>query len=107
MTIFESLQSDTLYPVPDNAIEKFCIVRGLVSSDEFDGTIAISEGYQLAQADAWYWLYTAFNVSEQQVSFSVVEADNFLYKANLIYAEYEDPNFSGQTFGFIGEDLNG
>jgi len=109
MTIKEALQSITVYPIPDNQIELVCLERELTSTDAIDKTIAESQAYQLAKADLYLWLATAFAVSEQEVSFNLSrdEKTNFLNLANAIYGEYDDPKFTGEEYGFIGDDYNG
>ena len=108
MTIAEALTQLTVYPIPALTVEKLCTVRGLVITDTFDQTVATSDAYRLAEADAYMWLYASPNgLSEQEVSFTQAEADNFLFLANKIYSELEDPAFTGSSIGYVGEDYNG
>ena len=107
MTLLESLQELTQYPIPDNTVEKYCIVRGLTSSDTFDITIAESDAYRLATADLYLWLYTSPDIREQEINFTQADRDNFLKLANLIYSDLDDPKFFGRKLGFAGENYNG
>lgn len=107
MTILDALKSVTNYPIQDNTIEKICVIRGLVSSTTLTLEIAKSEAYELAEADIYLFLYTAPSVSEQEVSFNMQDRNSFLSLANKIYSKYGDANFSGNSFGFIGENFNG
>lgn len=106
MTILEALQSATNYPVPVNAIERFCLDRALTSSTTFTAGISQSQGFQLALADVYFWMYGAPSISEQNISLSVVQRENYLNMANKIYGQYDDPKFSGSKYGFVGEDWN-
>ena len=87
MTIAESLLSLNTYPIPANTIEKYCIERGLVTTDDFTLVVSQSDAYRLATADVYLWLYTAPDLKEQQISFNVEERENFLEMANSIYDE--------------------
>lgn len=107
MTILEALQSVTNYPVPVNAVEKACIDRALTSSTTYTLAIGQSQGFKLALADLYMWIVSAWNVSEQNISLSKNDIDSFFSQANKIYADYDDPNFSGNVYGFIGENWNG
>ena len=106
MTIQEALISINLYPIPVNAIDKIIIDRGLDGTADYDSTISGTEIYELATADVYLWLYTSQSVKEQQISFTIDERDNFLYMANLIYSKYDDPKFTGTSYGYIGENFN-
>ena len=109
MNISEALTTFTTYPIPSTQVEKACIDRGLVSTDEYTKSISESEEYELATADLYLWMHSAPNLKEQEISFSFSsdERDSFLEIANSIYGKYDDDKFTGRTFGFIGEDFNG
>ena len=107
MIISEALKSSSIYPVPAKQIEKICIERGLLISDTFDATVAVSESFKLAEADLYMFLFIAPSVGEQEISISMGDRENCRVKANLVYKEYDDPKFNGTNYGFVGEDLNG
>lgn len=107
MTVLDALSSINTYPIPVNTIEKICIDRGLTSSDPYTKEIGESEAYELANADVLLYLYTAPDLKEQNVSITQGDRDNFLSSANFIYGKYEDPKFTGITYGFIGDSFNG
>ena len=106
MTILEALTALNTYPIPTNTIEKICIERALTSSDTFDIAVSQLDSFKLATADVYLFLYGAPDLREQEISIGIEERDNFLYLANLIYGEFEDPKYSGFNYGFVGEDLN-
>ena len=106
MTVKEALISETIYPVPDNTVEKICIERGLDSSIEFTLLIAESDSYRLAKADVYMWLYISPSVREQEIAITQADKDNYYKLAMLIYGELNDPKFDGNSYGFKGEDFD-
>lgn len=109
MTVAESLKSINIYPIPDGTIEKICTDRELTVDDDYDKELGESEGFQLATADTYFFLATNPNIVEQAVglSFAAEEKKRLMAEADRIYGEYDDPKFSGNNYGFIGEDWNG
>ncbi len=107
MTVNEALLQLSNYPIPDKTIEKYIVVRGLISGDLFDSVMAESEAYKLVEADIYNWLYTSPDLVEQEINFTQPERDNFLRLANSSYALYDDSKYTGTNFGFVGEDFNG
>lgn len=109
MTILEALTSLNSFPIPINAMEKACVDRGLTSSEDYTALIGISEAYELATADIYMWLYGQPSLVEQEVGINqLLEVKKgFLAFANRIYAKYNDDKFSGNTYGYIGENFNG
>ncbi len=109
MTIKESLKSINIYPIPDNAILVICVDRELDSGVDYTKVIGESEAYQLAKADTSFYLGTSPNIVEQEVGINSAIAikQRLLDEADRIYGIYDDPKFSGNTYGFIGDDYNG
>jgi len=109
MTILESLLADSIFAIPDKAIEKICIKRGLVSTDLFTLILESTKEYQLATADLLVWLHDAPSFVEQEVgqNNAIAIKQDMMDRANRIYGLYEDSKFSGQKIGFIGENWNG
>jgi len=109
MTILEALQAINTYPISDTYIEVICIDRDLTSTADYTKTIGSSEGYQLATADTYFYLANHPNIVEQDVGINNAPEikKQLLGLANAIYKEYDDPKFTGFTYGFIGEDFNG
>lgn len=106
MTIKLALQSETVYPIPESAIDKIMVDRGLVSDEVYTKTVSESKEFLLAVADVYYWLYTCQSFSEQEISFSIADRDAFLYKANKLYSQFDDVK-KGNSYGFISENFNG
>ena len=108
MTTLEALISESMYPIPENAILRICVFRELDSSLDFSNTIATSEAYELATADIFRQLSTSPDLMEQETSVKNVSEvlKNLDKKANTIYAKYDDDAYTGQKFGFIGENYN-
>lgn len=106
MTILEALQSVTNYMIPVNTVELACIDRDLVSSTIYTKSIGLTQEFKLAKADLYMWLVNAWNVSEQNISLSKNDIDNMLSWAQNVYGEYDDQNFSGSKYGFVGENWN-
>lgn len=109
MTIQEALISISSYPIPVATIDKVAVNRGLDITNDYTATVSISREYRLCEADLYYWLYTAPNLTEQQIGINL-DANakkGYLKKANDIYLEFDDPKFSGKRYGFIGDNWNG
>lgn len=109
MTIAEALKAINIYPITDNTIEKICIDRGLDHTAEYTQTIGQSDAYILATADTYFYLGTAPNIVEQEVGINSAIAikKKLCDEADKIYGGYDDPKFSGNTYGFVGENYNG
>lgn len=106
MTILESLQSNTPYPVSPITIEKLCVMRGLVSSTVFSQAIGESEAYQLCEADLYLFLFTAPDLREQEITINLQDRQNYQLLANKIYNKFGDSKYVGKTYGNRGEDWN-
>lgn len=109
MTVQEALQSINTFPVDTLFIEKVCTDRELGLTDTYTKTIGESQAFELATADIWFWLSKHPSIVEQEVGINNAQAikQDMLDKANQIYDKYDDPGFTGFTYGFIGEDFNG
>jgi hypothetical protein len=108
MTNLDAILSISIYPIPVNTVERYCVDRGIVSSIDYTKEIGISKEFELITADVYDYLSEYFDIKEQDSSINgdVNLRDIFRKKANEIYAKYEDPKFKGQTIGFVGEDWN-
>ncbi len=107
MTIKQALQALVSYPVPALFIDKICLQRSLLPDSELDASAALSEKYELAEADLYMYMYTAPDLKEQEISISVKERRNYFHKAQIVYGKYDDEKHIGLEFGFIGENYNG
>lgn len=109
MTISQALISLNSYPIPDLFIEKVGIERGLIITDDYTLEISTTKEFELATADCYLWLSKQPSIVEQEVGINQLGSikESFLDLANAIYAKYNDPKFSGRTYGFIGENWNG
>ena len=109
MTISEALISLNSFPIPALQIEKVGIDRGLTVTEDYNQTISTSQSYELATADIYMWLYGQPVLKEQEISISQAESikKGFLDFANGIYKKYDDPKYTGDTYGFVGDSFNG
>lgn len=109
MTIFEALKAINTFPVSDNVVETILVDRALTGTSDYTLTIGISQAYELAKADTYFWLSTQPSIVEQGIGINQAQATKkqLLAWANEIYGKYDDPKFSGQKAGFIGENYNG
>ena len=109
MTVSEALKSVNTYPISDLFIEKVCTDRELNLTDTYTKSIGGSQAYELATADVWFYLSKHPSIVEQEVGINnaISIKQDMLDKANQIYAKYDDPGFTGFTFGMIGENWNG
>lgn len=108
MTIFEALNTLNSYPIPATSINVILLDRDLVGATEYTKVIGLTQNYKLAIADLYFWLHGSPSIVEQQVGINqaVNIKENFLSIANKIYAEFEDPKFSGKLLGYKGENWN-
>lgn len=108
MTILEALQAINSYPITKTHIEVICLDRDLVSTDEYTKIIGVSQGYELATADIWFYLAFHPSLVEQEVGINNGQAikKQMLAIANKIYQKYDDDKFTGNTYGMIGENWN-
>lgn len=108
MTILEALQAVNSYPISNTHIEVICLDRGLASTDEYTQVIGASQVYRLATADTYFYLANHPDLTEQEVSIKQAAEikKQLLSLANKIYFEFDDPKYTGFTYGFIGEGYN-
>lgn len=109
MTVSQALKSINVFPIPDLFIEKVGVDRVLDIAATYTAEISGSGSYELALADVYMYLYRQPGITEQEVGINNTQAikQGFLESANKIYEKYSDPNFSGGTYGFIGDKFNG
>ena len=107
MTTAESLSILSTYPISELVVEKMCIQRALDGSLDITQEILTSRPYELATADIYRYLAITPTIREQEVTFTVSAEDRkrLLYLADIIYDKYKDPLFSGNVYGFQGEDF--
>lgn len=105
-TVFESLKSLSGYPVPQSALIRITVGRGLAISAEATASVLRSQSYRLAEADLMKWLAKAPNVSQGGVSYSFSESEREQFKAEAeaIYEESGEGQPSSQ-YGYQGENL--
>lgn len=108
MKVSELLQSVNSYPIPENVISEAGIRYGLDLEADATKEIINSSGYKLAKADVYTYLAGSPNVTQNGISFSFSEDQRkyFLNVASSIRTEegVEDAT-SGQSYGYMGEDL--
>lgn len=109
MTILEALQSINTYPVDELYLQKVCLDRMLTYTETYTKTIGDSEAFRLATADTWFWLGHHPSIVEQEVGINnaIAIKEKMLENADKIYGEYDDPKYSGRTYGYVGESFNG
>jgi len=109
MTISQALISLNSFPIPDLFIEKVGVERDLTITEDYTSAIAVSSAFELATADVYMWLSKQPSIVEQETGINQLGniKDSFIDLANAIYAKYNDPKFTGRTYGFIGENFNG
>jgi hypothetical protein len=107
MKVLASLQSLSQYPVPDNAVERICIVRGLDINEDVTLTITTSQAFELASADVYMYILASPSLKEQEVSITVQDRKYLKQLAENIYTKYDDELYLKYDHGFIGDDWNG
>lgn len=109
MTTKEALLSLNAFPIPDNTILKIGVDRVLDTSIEYTLVISISEAYELASADLYMYLYGQPSIVEQEVGINqaISIKKGFFNMANAIYLKYDDLKYTGNSYGFVGENYNG
>ena len=109
MTVAQALKSINAFPIPDLFIQKVGVDRVLDTTVEYTVGISVSGPYELALADVYFYLYTQPSITEQEVGINNTQEikKGFLAAANRIYEKYNDPKYSGEKYGFIGDKWNG
>lgn len=108
MTIQEALLSISSYPMSPEAIRLRCMERGLHPDEDFRGDLARRREYQLVRADVLVYLSEVPNVTQEGVSFSILEAtrQQMAKEAERIYRKYGDPNAPKRPrYGYKGSLL--
>lgn len=105
MTIKDTLQSLSTYPIPVNFIDKTITDNGLGGADDYTFEISQSRAFKKASAEIYLFMYGAPSLTEQDISLSVVERSNYWRLAQLILGEIDDPRFDGITYGFMGDEF--
>ena len=99
MTIVEALKSLVSYPIATNTASMILLKRGLTESATFDNSVAVSQAFELAEADLYKHLVSATNISEGGFSVSLTDNGNMIKMATAIYTKYgeSDPFSSTLT----------
>ena len=108
MTIQEALLSISSYPMSPEAIRLRCMERGLHPDEDFRGDLASRREYQLVRADVLVYLSEVPNVTQEGVSFSILETtrQQMAKEAERIYRKYGDPNAPKRPrYGYKGSLL--
>ncbi len=107
MTTRQYLQGINAYPVPDAALGRIIIRRGLDIEAAVDD--ARFEGLRLAEADVLSWLADAPNVAQggQNYTFTDEQRDALRARARAIYGEFgdEEGTAGAVTYGYKGSRL--
>ena len=85
-----------------------CMERGLHPDEDFRGGIATRKEYQLLKADVLVYLSEVPNVTQEGVSFSILETtrQQMAKEAERIYRKYGDPNaLKKPRYGYKGSLL--
>lgn len=85
-----------------------CIERGLHPDEDFRGGLATRKEYQLLKADVLVYLSEVPNVTQEGVSFSILETtrQQMAKEAERIYRKYGDPNAPKKPrYGYKGSLL--
>jgi len=85
-----------------------CMERGLHPDEDFRGGIATRKEYQLLKADVLVYLSEVPNVTQEGVSFSILETtrQQMAKEAERIYRKYGDPNAPKKPrYGYKGSLL--
>ena len=108
MTIQEVLLSMSSYPMSPEVIRLRCMERGLHPDEDFRGGLATRREYQLLKADVLVYLSEVPNVTQEGVSFSILETtrQQMAKEAERIYRKYGDPNAPKKPrYGYKGSLL--
>lgn len=105
LTVREALRAVSAYPIPDAFIARALTERGLSGGEEYDGEVAISAAFKLAQADVFDYLSAAPNINQGGISFSLSGDERKAYrgKADALYCAF-DPS-RRPKYGYKGNRL--
>lgn len=107
MTILETLESLSHYPIPDQVILTACSERGISADTLVDEDVAQERAYKLAKADCYKWLYFApSSISENGVSFQMSQEEKSHYRmlANDLYKEMKEKPIPS-IYGYKGSNF--
>ena len=108
MTIQEALLSISSYPMSPEAIRLRCMERGLHPDEDLRSDLTKSKEYQLLKADVLVYLSEVPNVTQEGVSYSILDAtrQQMAKEAERIYRKYGDPNATKRSrYGYKGSLL--
>lgn len=108
MTIQEALLSISSYPMSPEAIRLRCMERGLHPDEDLRIDLTKSKEYQLLKADVLVYLSEVPNVTQEGVSYSILDAtrQQMAKEAERIYRKYGDPNAAKRPrYGYKGSLL--
>ena len=100
MTNLEAINSVTSYPISDNTARRILTKRGLNAVEEFSQAIAISQEFELAEADVYLHLVSGANIAEGGYQVSLTDKSNLMKLASGIYQKWGivDPSAPTATF---------
>lgn len=81
MTILESIQTVSAYPVPAKVVREFAEKQGLNVDTAITNAIRESGAFKAALAEAYEWLADAPNVSQGGVSYNLNDIQRRYYRA--------------------------
>lgn len=106
MTIGKALSAINAYPIPAEAIEAICAVRGIEPANDATSAILTGKEYNLARADVLMWLSKAPNISQggQNYSFNEYERRNLANEASAIIDDLNE-DAAKVKYGYKGNRL--
>ncbi len=108
MKVVDALLSISGYPMLEQAIKGFALVRELDLEVEATKEILSSKEYRLVYADSLFWLSIQPNISELDTQFDMSYSDRerMREQAQEIYGEYDDPRYQRKTkYGYKGNRI--
>ena len=108
MKVIDALKSISGYPMLEQAIKGFALVRGLDVEAEATKELLSSKEYKLVYADSLFWLSIQPNISELETQFDMLGSDRerMGQQAQEIYGEFDDPKFQRKTkYGYKGNRI--
>lgn len=81
MTILESIQTISAYPIPAKVVREFAEKQGLNVDTGITNTIRESGAFKAALAAAYEWLADAPNISQGGVSYTLNDMQRKFYRA--------------------------
>lgn len=108
MTIAESLQGITMYPIPQATLESIAVARGIAIDQTITQAILKSGNYNLAKADVLIWLSFAPNISQGGQNYSFTDEQRLQYRLEgkrLLNMWEQEESTTKATFGYKGSKL--